>query len=71
MCCLSQCYCFDGYNFENKDLTTKAYGKYASSLAGHIERNEALEIIDHVKNACASEIATLNQMLSDLEPLIK
>lgn len=71
MCCLSQCYCFDVYNFENKDLTTKAYGKYASSLAGHIERNEALEIIDHINNTCAYEIATLNQMLSDLDPLIK
>lgn len=71
MCCLSQCYCFDGYSFENKDLITKAYSKYASYLSGHIERDEALEIINHINNTCASEIATLNQMLSDLDPLIK
>ena len=71
MCCLSQCYYFDGYSFENKDLVTKAYSKYAGYMSGHIERDEALEIIDHINNTCASEIATLNQMLSDLDPLIK
>jgi len=71
MCCLSQCYYFDGYSFENKDLVTKAYSKYAGYMKGHIERDEALEIIDHINNTCASEIATLNKMLSDLDPLIK
>ena len=71
MCYLSQCYYFDGYSFENKDLVTKAYSKYAGYMSGHIERDEALEIIDHINNTCASEIATLNQMLSDLDPLIK
>lgn len=71
MCCLSQCYYFDGYSFVNKDLVTKAYSKYAGYISGHIERDEALEIIDHINNTCASEIATLNQMLSDLDPLIK
>lgn len=71
MCCLSQCYYFDGYSFVNKDLVTKAYSKYAGYMSGHIERDEALEIIAHINNTCASEIATLNQMLSDLDPLIK
>ena len=71
MCCLSQCYYFDGYSFENKDLVTKAYSKYAGYMSGHIERDEALKIINHINNTCASEIATLNQMLSDLDPLIK
>lgn len=71
MCCLSQCYYFDGYSFENKDLVTKAYSKYAGYMSGYIERDEALEIIDHINSTCASEIATLNQMLSDLDPLIK
>ena len=71
MYCLSKCYYFDGYNFENKDLVTKAYSKYAGCMSGQIERDEALEIIDHINNTCASEIATLNQMLSDLDPLIK
>ena len=71
MCCLSQCYCFDGYSFENKDLVTKAYSKYAGSATGSIEQDEALEIIDYVSSACASEIVTLNQMLSDMNPLIK
>lgn len=56
---------------ENKDLVTKAYSKYAGYMSGHIEQDEALEIIDHINNTCASEIATLNQMLSDLDPLIK
>ena len=71
MCCLSQCYYFDGYSFENKDLVTKAYSKYAGSATGSIEQDEALEIIDYVSSTCASEIATLNQMLSDMNPLIK
>lgn len=71
MCCLSQCYCFDGYKFENKDLVTKAYSNYTRDYKGDTPRDEALVIIDHITKTCAKEIATLNQMLSDLDPLIK
>ena len=71
MCCLNQCYYLDGYSFENKDLVTKAYAKYASSCTMSGNQDEALEIIDYITKTCASEIDTLNQMLSDLDPLIK
>ena len=71
MCCLNQCYYLDGYSFENKDLVTKAYAKYASSCTMSSNRDEALEIIDYITKTCASEIDTLNQMLSDLDQLIK
>lgn len=71
MCCLNQCYYLDGYSFENKDLVTKAYAKYASSCTMSGNQDEALEIIDYITKTCASEIDTLNQMLSDLGQLIK
>lgn len=62
-CRVPDAWYFNGHEYK--------YSKYADSTTGSIEQDEALEIIDHINNTCASEIATLNQMLSDLDPLIK
>ena len=70
ICCITDYY-NDWDEFNSKDLVTKAYYIYANKNCGYITEADALEIINHITKTCASEIDTLNQMLSDLDPLIK
>ena len=70
ICCITDYY-NDWDEFEGKDLVTKAYYTYANKHCSYINQSDVCEIIDHITKTCASEIDTLNQMLSDLDPLIK
>ena len=70
MCTIVKCY-NDWLKCANKDLTTKAYYAYAEKQTTKMDATEAQDIIDYISKTCAPEIVELNNMMDDLDSLIK